>query len=239
MNLSRIKGILTTAALSFALISMANLTSKALGSDHWQPLDEFKLKEILARIEITPNFKIEVNDLVLKELNQFLSTSKSREFLSNSLSRLNFYLPMVQKKLAEYDLPVELAAVPIVESGYQNLPDRNSSGYGAGIWMFIKPTARIYGLRVDDTIDERLNENLLTDAAARYFHGAKQQFGTWGHAILAFNLGNGAVKDAIAKLNSVDPWAIVRSGRENDRGYLAKVYAAMIIVKNPDLLNHP
>lgn len=234
--LSQIKRCLKSSSFYLATAGAFCFAPEASSAVGRQQLSAGQVKDMLTRSEMNSDFKIEINDLVLKELNLFLSTSKSREFLSRSLDRLNFYSPMVSRKLGEYSLPIELAAMPIVESGYQNLPDRHQRPHGAGIWMFIKKTAQIYGLRVDSTLDERLNEELLTDAAARYLKSAKLQFGTWGHSILAFNLGNGAVKNAITELNSVDPWDIVRAGKENDRAYLAKVYAAMIIVKNPDLL---
>ena len=100
-----------------------------------------------------------VNDLVLKELNRYIGTPDGREFMRNSLTRMETYRGMIQTKLDQYQLPPELMAIPITESGYQNLAQdgEETVEHGAGLWMFIQSTARRYGMRVDATTDDRLN----------------------------------------------------------------------------------
>jgi beta-lactamase regulating signal transducer with metallopeptidase domain len=181
---------------------------------------------------------IELNDLVLKQLNRYAGTPEGRTFFKESLIRMKSYQAMINGKIIVSKLPFELLAIPIVESGYQNLPqDPNHKTWGAGLWMFIASTARVYGLRVDSVVDERLNPELLTDAAMKYFQSNYGLFNDWKLAILAYNIGENNVKKAMIDLNTKDAWTIVRSGRENDKDYLARVMAAIIILKHPDLLN--
>lgn len=179
---------------------------------------------------------IVVNDLVLKELNRYTGTPEGREFMRRSLQRMENYLNIVESKIKEYQVPSELMAIPIVESGYQNLEQKDHQGWGAGLWMFIVSTAKTYGLRVDDNIDERLNVDLLTDAAMRYLKSNQLRFKDWTLSILAYNIGEQNVQNGINKAQSRDAWKIIRMGFENDRDYLPRVMAAIIIMKNPESL---
>ena len=103
--------------------------------------------------------------------------------------------------------------------------------------MFIESTARTYGLRVDRDVDERLNPELLTDAAIKYFQSNYGLFSDWKLSIIAYNLGEHNLLNAMKELYTKDAWVIVKNGRENDKDYLARVMAAIIILKNPDILN--
>jgi membrane-bound lytic murein transglycosylase D len=181
---------------------------------------------------------IEINDLVLRQLNRYAGTPEGRAFFKESLERMKSYQTMIEGKIILNKLPLELLAIPIVESGYQNLPqDPTHKTWGAGLWMFIESTARIYGLRVDSNVDERLNPGLLTDAAMTYFQSNYGLFSDWKLSILAYNTGEKNVQKAMLDLKTKDAWTIIRNGRENDKDYLPRVMAAIIILKNPDLLN--
>jgi len=103
--------------------------------------------------------------------------------------------------------------------------------------MFIESTARHYGLKVDDTVDERVDVYLLTDAAMRYLTANRLRFNDWQLAILAYNMGETKVQEAIDKTGSRDAWEIIRAGYENDKDYYPNIMAAIIIMKNPDSVN--
>ena len=145
------------------------------------------------------------------------------------------YQKMLDAKLAQYQMPEELLAIGIVESGYQNLPQTGSMT-SAGVWMFIASTARTYGLRVDATIDERLNVEMETDAAMRYLAANHLRFQDWQLAIQAYNSGENAVQAAIEKQGGRDVWTLLKGGLATDPDYLAKVMAVVLILKNPDVL---
>ncbi len=108
-------------------------------------------------------FPVVVNDLVLKELNAYLGTPEGREFIKASLERMGNYREGIEGKIKEYGVPTEFLAIPLVESGYRNLEQKER--WGAGLWMFIQSTARAFGLTVNDEVDERLDADILTDAA--------------------------------------------------------------------------
>src|SRR5690606_29153165 len=105
---------------------------------------------------------------------------------------------------------------------------------GAGIWQFVPSTARIFGLRVDAGVDERLDVDLSTAAAFRYLGANRLRYNDWLLGVMAYNMGEGALDRAIREAGTRDPWELVRRGYENDSGYLPKFMAAVLILKNPE-----
>lgn len=147
------------------------------------------------------------------------------------------YKSMVLQKINQYNLPEELLAIPIVESGYQNLTQKQSAGFGAGLWQFIPSTARVFGLRVDNQVDQRLNEEMLTDVGMRYLGSNFLRFKDWQLAALAYNAGESAVQSWIEKAGTRNAWSLIRQGYENDQDYLARVMAAILILRNPEMVD--
>lgn len=187
-----------------------------------------------ARLLASDDLAIPVNKEVLRELNRFVGTAEGRDMVRLALERMEPYRPMVEEKMREYGVPRALLALPLVESRWKNLPPRPPY-YGAGLWMFIKSTARAYGLRVDAEFDERLDEPKETDAAMRLLVANRLRFRSWALSLIAYNGGEGATQKAINAVGR-DPWKVVEYGAETDKGYLAKVFAAALIVADPELV---
>lgn len=181
-------------------------------------------------------FPVTINEPVMKALNLYAGTPDGREFIKNSLARMENYRPLVEAKVAEYHLPEELMAVPITESGYQNLPQAPTAQKSAGLWQFIPSTARNYGLLVDMQLDERLNVEKETDAAMRLLSSLNLRFRDWELAILSYNAGERRVQKGIDVTGSRSAWHLIEAGYGGDEGYLAKVVAAVLLMKSPQLL---
>jgi membrane-bound lytic murein transglycosylase D len=188
------------------------------------------------RLSGESGFRVVINDQVLHELNRYAGTPEGREFMRAALQRFEGHRSAVVTTLARHGVPTELAAIPIIESGYQNLDSSKSSLSAAGIWQFLPKTAVNFGLRVDSNLDERLNAARETDAAARMLSADQLRFNDWQLAVLAFNAGANGVQSSIDAVGSSDAWALIRAGRENDVGYLARVHAAVLIAANPDVV---
>jgi membrane-bound lytic murein transglycosylase D len=182
-------------------------------------------------------FPVVVNDRVLQQLNLLLATPDGREYLHGGLDRLQRHRAYLSDQIARHGMPLELLAVPLVESGYLNLPRTADPQRGAGLWMFIAPTARRFGLSVGATRDERLDVPAETAAAIQLFTNLRLQFNDWGLAILGYNTGDAAVETAIRETGSRDVWEIIGKGYENDQDYVPRVMAAILIIKNPTVLN--
>lgn len=181
-------------------------------------------------------FPIEMNEAVLEQLNLLLGTPDGRAWLQASLARMGQYRDFISEKVTQAGLPPELLVVPLVESGYRNRPADSEPRHGAGLWMFIAPTAREMGLEVSARKDQRLDVPAQTDAALRLLSALHARFNDWKLALLAYNAGAQRVEQGIRKANSTDAWVLIQHGFENDPDYLARVTAVITILGNPAVI---
>ncbi len=227
---------LSAGVIIASFMGATAFAAKGLVQDRRVSMSQAKAMAVRAQSET--GFPIVLNDLVLKQLNRYIGTPEGREFMKDSLARMENYKVIVEGHLQKYGVPLEIMAVPIVESGYQNLHEgHNTTMKAAGVWQFIPSTARNYGLRVDTHKDERLDISLSTDAAMRYLQSNNLRFKDWHLSALAYNMGENAVQKGMDQLDSRDAWTLIRAGFEGDKDYLPKLMAAILIMRNPDSLD--
>ncbi len=229
----------TSLVLGFASIFFVIMTTASYAAGNWvrdRRVTLEQAQQLAARMDSSSGFAIVINDEVLREINRYAGTPQGRELMHASLKRFDSYRGLVSETFGRYEVPAPLMAIPIVESGYENLEQAHNKYQSAGIWQFIPRTARAYGLRVDAVADERLDPVLLTDAAARLLQAEHFSLGDWQLAALAYNMGGARVQKAIETTGSRDAWVLVRAGAEGDKGYLARLSAAALIMANPALI---
>lgn len=144
------------------------------------------------------------------------------------------YLPFIQRRLIERKLPLEIMWIPLVESGFRI--NACSPSYARGMWQLMPFTARQFGLRIDDWVDERLDPIRSTEAALDaldYFH---KKMNCWLLAFAAYNAGEGVVKRAIRSAGTDDFWKLTASGRlpSQTRFYVNAILAVSHIWLNRD-----
>ncbi|MBI1861373.1 MAG: transglycosylase SLT domain-containing protein [Deltaproteobacteria bacterium] len=181
-------------------------------------------------------FPVTINAEVVEQLNTFVGTPDGREYIKGSLARMANYRPFVESKLKEYGLPIEFLALPIIESGYQNPRQSPHPLHSAGLWQFTPGTARNFGLRVDDEVDERLNVEKATDGACRFLATLNLRFRDWELATMAYNMGERKVQRGIDETGSRNAWVLLQKGFTGDSHYLARMEAAALILRNPQIL---
>lgn len=226
----------------FLLVSTA-MAAQGVIQDRRITLDE--AQKLAAPKDEADTFPLTLNESVVAELNRYLGTPDGRNFIRGALERMELYRGVVEAKLAKYNLPKELVAIPITESGYQNLAARNAPAYSAGLWQFTPGTAHNYGLKVidpregyaSDDVEQRTDVELSTDAALRYLGALNLRFQNWELAVLAYNAGENRVQDGIDATNKRNAWTLIDQGYGGDDRYLSKVTAAILIMKNPELVN--
>jgi membrane-bound lytic murein transglycosylase D len=164
---------------------------------------------------------------------RYFQTSK-RDHFDQWLTRLNHYRPLVESIFTQFQLPADLIFLSLVESGFN--PKAYSRARAAGPWQFMKGTGRLYGLRVDDYVDERRDPIKSTVAAARYLRDLYDLFGTWPLAMAAYNAGERKIQRALRKAKAETFWEIAQTKfiRRETREYVPRFMAAAIIAKNPD-----
>mgnify|MGYP001594474063 FL=1 len=150
------------------------------------------------------------------------------------LFRLSRYRPLVDKIFTEFHLPSDLVYLSLVESGFN--PYAFSRAKATGPWQFMKGTAKAYGLRVDNYVDERRDPIKSTVAAARYLRDLYDLFGAWPLAMAAYNAGEGKVMRALhkAQVESFSEISKTRLIRRETKEYVPRFMAATIIARNPD-----
>lgn len=164
---------------------------------------------------------------------QYFQTSK-RDHFDQWLARLHHYKPLVEQIFAQFQLPSDLVFLSLVESGFN--PKAYSRARAAGPWQFMKATGKIYGLRVDQYVDERRDPIKSTVAAARYLRDLYDLFGTWPLAMAAYNAGERKIQRALRKARAESFWEIAQTKfiRRETRDYVPRFMAAAIIAKNPE-----
>ncbi len=216
-----------------ATLALAAHGAKAVVND--QRLSLADAETLAVKMQVNTDFPIVVNEPVLKWLNWFVATNEGRRTIRKALLRKQGYESLLQRKLNEYSAPEELAALPIIESGYNNQA-RSPGGWSAGLWQFIVGTAEQFGLQVNKEIDERLVPHLATDAAIRYLLTNHLRFRNWHLSILAYTHGERAVYEAMKRTGYKTAWELVLNGAITDVDYLPKFMAGLIIMKNPELI---
>ena len=179
-----------------------------------------------------PAYPVTLNPQVQFHLDRF--TGAYREAVTRWVHRSSRYLTMIREVLRARGLPEDLAFTAMIESGFK--PDAVSRVGAKGMWQFMAGTARRYGLRVDRWVDERLDPEKSTIAAASYLNDLYRQFGSWALAQAAYNAGEVKVTRAIQKTGSRDFWTLAQSRhlRRETKEFVPQIHAATVIGRDPD-----
>ena len=142
------------------------------------------------------------NKSTLYYINRYLE--KDVKLISRMLGISPYYFPMMEQQLDRFQIPLELKYLSIVESSLN--PKARSRSGATGLWQFMYPTGKEYGLKVTSYIDERQDPLKSTIAACTYFEKLYNMFGDWDLVLAAYNGGPGTLKRAIAKTEFASYW---------------------------------
>jgi len=170
---------------------------------------------------------VEANTWVEAEMNFLLN--QRRDVMSHWLDRADYYQGFVEAVFREYGIPTDLVHLGMIESGY--LPTARSSAGAVGIWQFMPATSRDMKLRVDNTVDERMDPVRSTRAAAEYLRTLYRIHGDWALAAAAYNAGTGRISRSLERYRVTNFWDLAIRGdlAAETQHYVPRLYATTII----------
>ena len=172
---------------------------------------------------IQPQF----NDQVYKYIDFFSGAGRST--FERWLKRSGRYMDLFRSVLQREGLPPDLVHLVFVESGF-NVNARSVSA-AVGPWQFLRGTARLLGLTVNQWVDERKDPEKATVAAARYLKHLYSVFGDWPLALASYNAGEGTILRAIKAQGTTNYWDLRLPRQTED--YVPQFMAALAISRDP------
>jgi membrane-bound lytic murein transglycosylase D len=146
-----------------------------------------------------------------------------KERFREGIIRSGRYVEAFRQVFAQAGVPAEIALLPLVESSFENRA--LSSAGAAGIWQFTRGTGRLY-MTVNRKVDERLNPEKATRAAARLLTDNYSALGSWPLAITAYNHGRAGMLRAQSEVGSSDIIKIIEEYRGRLFGYASMNFYA-------------
>ena len=184
------------------------------------------LKQRLASLNENTPFNLAYNPALEKVINSYLLYRK--KYYPALMAKAKYYFPMFEQYLDQYDIPLEMKYLAIVESA---LRPRIKSRVGAtGLWQFMYGTGKQFHLKVSSYVDERQDPVKATIAACKYLSQLYKIFGDWDLALAAYNSGPGNVTKAIKRSGGYkNYWNIRPFLPRETAGYVPAFYATMYI----------
>ena len=153
---------------------------------------------------------------------------KNKQLISRMLSLSSYYFPIFEQTLDKYDLPLELKYLAIVESALN--PNARSKSGARGLWQFMYPTGKQYGLEVNSYIDERRDPFKSTEAACQYFVKLYDMFGDWNLVLAAYNGGPGYIQRKLISTGKDNFWDLRPYLRRETRNYIPSFVAVSYLM---------
>lgn len=157
------------------------------------------------------------------------------------INRAETYFPMIEQIFHEEGVPDELKYLAMIESGLN--PRVASRAQAVGMWQFIRSTGEGYGLNVDTYVDERMDPEKATRAAARHLRDLYAQYGNdWHLAIAGYNCSPRCINRALSAARNrgvQNPtfWDIYQDLPRETRNYVPMFIAASLVVSNADQID--
>ncbi len=170
---------------------------------------------------------------------EVLRTERRAELL-DLLERSGMYAELIRGELRARAMPEELLYLAMIESGLSPLAESHVSA--VGLWQFMDASARDYGLRIDEYVDERRDPVRATDAALDYLFWLRARFGSWYLAIAAYNAGPARIERVLelyadGRTGDEDIyWEILRHLPRETREYVPRLIATARLAADAESL---
>ncbi len=175
--------------------SIAQLNEKIEALNIGTDLDSIELKQRLRLLNQKTQLDIVYHPALARTIKVFLKNRKKS--LGKLFGMAEYYFPIFEEKLAKYDIPLEMKYLAIVESALN--PRAVSRAGAGGLWQFMYSTGKVYGLEINNYVDERFDPIQETEAACKHMQDLYKIFKDWNLVLAAYNSGAGNVSKAIRR----------------------------------------
>ena len=146
-------------------------------------------------------------------------TKQRRQQMSRMMGLAAYYFPVFESVLDQFDLPLELKYLALVESALN--PKAKSWAGATGLWQFMYNTGKEHNLKVSSYVDERMDPYRATVAACEFFEKSYSVYGDWSLVLASYNSGRGNVNKAIRRSGGKkNYWQIRRFLPKETRSYV-------------------
>jgi membrane-bound lytic murein transglycosylase D len=204
----------------------------------YEYIPDFTYAQVEKRIQAMGNeMEFELNDKIFSFIQYF--TVRNRDYTKMVLARKDLFFPLFDTSLQKHQMPLEIKYLAIIESGLD--PQIKSRVGAMGLWQFMPATGRMYGMEVNSDVDDRMDPELSSEAAAKYLKSLYRMFGDWEVALAAYNCGPGNVRKAIRKSGGKKTfWEIYNFLPKETRSYIPQFQAMLYILNHLEEHNfHP
>jgi membrane-bound lytic murein transglycosylase D len=180
---------------------------------------------------VSHDLPLTVNDVVASYLN-FFQTPRGRAIVETGLRRKGKYEGMISQILKQEGVPQDLIYLAQAESAFQ--PLALSRAGARGIWQFVQWRGNEYGLKRSWWVDERMDPEKATRAAAQHLRDLYELYGDWYLAMAAYNCGPGNVQKAIERTGYADFWELYKRNvlPKETKNYVPIILALTLIAKD-------
>ena len=157
------------------------------------------------------------NPYVKQYINVYIK--QRRQQMSRMMGLAAYYFPVFEEVLDQFNLPLELKYLALVESALN--PKAKSWAGATGLWQFMYNTGKEYNLKVSSYVDERMDPYRATVAACEFFEKSYSVYGDWSLVLASYNSGRGNVNKAIRRSGGKrNYWQIRRFLPKETRSYV-------------------
>ena len=158
-----------------------------------------------------------------------LYTERRRNLVRYMLGMADYYFPIIEEVLDKHGLPIELKYLAVVESALN--PVALSRVGACGLWQFMLPTGKQYGLTINSLVDDRRDPMKATEAACAYFKDMYAIYKDWSLVMASYNCGPGNVNKAIKRSGGkTNFWDIFPYLPKETRSYVPLFIAANYVM---------
>ena len=191
--------------------------------------------DVLQSLDIDPTF---INDKRLIKTEGLYKNRYKKAHFFRAMKDAYIFIPQVKELISRADVPPSILYLAMAESNFKTRA--YSSKKASGMWQFMPRTGKIFGLKINNYVDERRDLIKSTKAAVKYLKQAHRKFGKWYLAALSYNCGMGRVKKAIRRAGT-DDLAVLLNARKKylpkeSRHYIRKIVALALMSQDEDFM---